>query len=170
MPRNRNVWILCSVAVLVATLAIMQTMTARSAIAQQPNPTPTPDPKPSPTPPENCSTCCGVLQPGGLTIAGPASGQATPGTHWHNRVVFFPGRNNYVCLTLQNTSSSNIFPGVIPFGTADDSVDREALSFPILPGQTLTYCPHTAVVLYTVICAPESITPCTFNWRVDKAD
>jgi hypothetical protein len=165
---KQKVWVLLGAAVLFASLAIMQTMTARLAVAQEPNPTPTP--KPTEPPPQTCTDCCGIMFSGGHTVGGPASDVVRSDASLEETIVFRSGNGSLtrsrpmnVCATVENTTSA---PGIIEMrlGFGISTVSRKRLD----PGQTRTIC-ATAERL-EVSCDPSSLGPCTFKWRVDKED
>ena len=161
----RKLWILFGIAVLFVSLAIMQAMTARSAVAQEPNPTPTP--KPTETPPQTCANCCGIMLPGGHTIGGPAM-EVTEfdASEFGVNLFRMPDRVSAFCVTVENRSES--LPGHsqrILVRVLSGATLVAATS--VRPGETRTACGRAQFV--SAVCNPEDPTagPCNFKWRVD---
>jgi hypothetical protein len=165
MSKNK-VWALVGVAMLFGSLAIMQTMTARLAVAQEPNPTPTPKPSETP-PPQACASCCGLMMPGGKTISGPAMDVlefSDSGTL--RNLLFSANRPVEICVTVADTSEVSPFHSqrmLVRLISGSSTV--EAIS--VRPGNTRTACGRAQYV--TIDCNPEdpSAGPCSFKWRVD---
>jgi hypothetical protein len=150
---NKKLWILCGIAALLSSLAILQAMASRSAIAQEPNPTPTPKPTQPPPP----LTCCDAMNPGGRTIAGPGLQRQMPGDR--DIAVFVSlGRVRTVCTTAENLSVATellIKPD-----------DEHQLT--VKPMKTATFCARTNLVkVFCEIAPPEG---CPFRWRVDDGE